>query len=43
LPVAARQAAQVAGAAVAAGLSELGSGDGPVDALEIRDRRPPTG
>jgi hydroxymethylpyrimidine/phosphomethylpyrimidine kinase len=43
LAVAARQAAMVAGAAVSAGLSELGSGDGPVDVLEIRDRRPPTG
>ena len=43
LPTAARQAARVAGAAVSAGLAELGSGDGPVDALEIRQRRPPTG
>ncbi|HJQ02141.1 MAG TPA: bifunctional hydroxymethylpyrimidine kinase/phosphomethylpyrimidine kinase [Jatrophihabitans sp.] len=42
LPVAARQAAEVASAAVSAGLTELGSGDGPVDALGIRERRPPT-
>ncbi len=40
LPDAARQAAEVAGAAVAAGLAGLGSGDGPVDALAVRQRRP---
>src|SRR6185437_1087330 len=40
LAEAARQAAEVAGAAVAAELAGLGAGDGPVDALAIRDRRP---
>jgi len=43
LAEAARQAAEVAGAAVAAGLAGLGAGDGPVDALAIRDRRPSRG
>ena len=35
---AARGAAEIAGAAVAHGLEELGAGEGPVDALGIRER-----
>jgi len=37
---AARRAAAVAGEAVAHGLAGLGAGDGPVDALDVRSRRP---
>ncbi|MEO9237759.1 MAG: bifunctional hydroxymethylpyrimidine kinase/phosphomethylpyrimidine kinase, partial [Jatrophihabitantaceae bacterium] len=38
---AARRAALVASAAVAAGLAGLGGGDGPVDVLAVGERRPP--
>ncbi len=39
---AARVAAEVAAAAVASGLEEIGDGDGPVDVLDLRSRaRPP--
>ena len=41
LPVAARRAALVAGAAVEHGLVGLGAGDGPVDALNIASLSPP--
>ena len=40
LEEAARGAAAAASAAVRAGLTELGDGDGPVDVLGIRDRAP---
>ena len=40
LEEAARGAAEAASAAVQAGLAELGEGEGPVDALGIRDRAP---
>jgi len=40
LEEAARGAAEAAAAAVRAGLAELGSGEGPVDVLGIRDREP---
>jgi hydroxymethylpyrimidine/phosphomethylpyrimidine kinase len=40
LEEAARGAADAASAAVRSGLSELGAGEGPVDALGIRDRAP---
>lgn len=39
LPDAAREAAHVAMAAVKQGLEEVGSGDGPVDVLDVRDRQ----
>jgi hydroxymethylpyrimidine/phosphomethylpyrimidine kinase len=35
---AARRAAEVASAAVARGLEEVGDGDGPVDVLDVRSR-----
>ncbi len=38
LEQAARQAAEVAAAAVAAGLEDIGAGDGPVDVLDVRSR-----
>jgi len=40
LPVAARRAAALAGAAVRNGLAGLGAGDGPVDVLDVRSRVP---
>jgi hydroxymethylpyrimidine/phosphomethylpyrimidine kinase len=40
LEEAARGAAEAAAAAVRAGFAELGSGEGPVDVLGIRDREP---
>jgi hydroxymethylpyrimidine kinase/phosphomethylpyrimidine kinase len=40
LEEAARGAAEAASAAVRAGLTELGAGEGPVDVLGIRDREP---
>jgi hydroxymethylpyrimidine/phosphomethylpyrimidine kinase len=40
---AARKAREVASAAVAAGLRGIGAGAGPVDALEVADRRPMPG
>jgi hydroxymethylpyrimidine/phosphomethylpyrimidine kinase len=41
LPVAARRAALLAGLAVERGLTGLGAGDGPVDALDIASFSPP--
>ncbi len=40
LEEAARQAAEVASASVARGLTEIGGGEGPVDVLDIRSRVP---
>ncbi len=41
LETAARRAAVVASEAVRNGLTEVGAGDGPVDALDVRRRQPP--